>query len=127
MMYICLIDDDDIFNALHEAVIQMVVPNVRIDIFKSGEQFKKAIEENRFSTIKPDYIFLDIRMPDMDGFTLLEFLQLNHPYLFANTGFYMLSSTLDNRDLEKTRSFQMVKAFIGKPLTVELIDELMSK
>jgi response regulator RpfG family c-di-GMP phosphodiesterase len=126
-MYICLIDDDDIFNALHEAVIQMVVPNVRIDIFKSGEQFKKAIEENRFSTIKPDYIFLDIRMPDMDGFTLLEFLQLNHPYLFANTGFYMLSSTLDNRDLEKTRSFQMVKAFIGKPLTVELIDELMSK
>lgn len=126
-MYICLIDDDDIFNALHEAVIQMVVPNARIDIFKSGEQFKKAIEEDRFASIKPDYIFLDIRMPDMDGFTLLEFLQTIHPQLFSNTGFYMLSSTLDHRDLEKTRSFPMVKAFIGKPLTVELIDELMSK
>jgi hypothetical protein len=48
-----------------------------------------------------------------------------HPFLKSKV--YILSSTLDERDLEKAKSFDCVRDFIGKPLTIELCSKLFSK
>lgn len=72
------------------------------------------------------YMFLDIIMPAIDGFGLLHELEKlpHHPFLKAKV--YIFSSTLDERDLEKAKSFQCVTDFIGKPLTIELCSKLLS-
>lgn len=126
-MTIFLIDDDDIFNYLHESVIKTVLPDAQITVFKSGVEFISYLEDwgNQFHS--PNYIFLDIRMPDMDGFILLERLEFGYSSIFSTTRIYMISSTLDERDLQKARSFNLVTDFIGKPLTVELCESIFSK
>ena len=125
-MKVYLLDDDDIFNYLHESVIKSIVPQAQFFIFKSGLEFISSLQEKAAFYPEPDFIFLDIRMPDMDGFTLLEEMENlpEHPFLKAKV--YILSSTLDERDLEKARSFARVADFIGKPLTIELCSKLFS-
>lgn len=121
-----LIDDDDVFNYLHRSVILMVSPDAEISTFKSGEELIQFIRAHHGNIETPDLIFLDIRMPDMNGFTLLDTLQVDYPFLFATSHIYMLSSTLDERDLNKAKSYSMVTDFISKPLTVELISTFLS-
>ena len=126
-MHIFLIDDDDVFNYLHESVIRLVNPNAIIQTFKSGEEFINYLQSSGKEFTPPEWIFLDIRMPDMDGFTLLEHLERDHKTVFSKSKLYMLSSTLDERDLSKAKSFEMVTDFLGKPLTVELCTSLFDQ
>ena len=67
-----LVDDDDIFNILHADLIHQVVPNAKITEFicsKSALIFlTEAIHAN---TPLPDFLFIDIRMPEMDGVQLI--------------------------------------------------------
>lgn len=125
-MRIFLIDDDDIFNYLHQSVVRSVLPDAEIDIYKSGEELICKLEENTASFIPPDYIFLDIRMPDMDGFTLLEKIESTYPNMFSSAKIYMLSSTLDERDLHRAKSFKSVNDFIGKPLSLEWCEKYLA-
>ena len=122
-----LIDDDDVFNYLHESVIRLVQPDAEILTFKSGEEAIDFIKKSSSEFSPPDLIFLDIRMPDMDGFAFLEHLERDYKSLFSQTKLYMLSSTLDERDLNRAKSFELVTDFLGKPLTVELCKSLFSK
>ena len=125
-MTIFLIDDDDVFNYLHESVIKSLLPHAQVTVFKSGLDFLTYVQNNGSASVNPEAVFLDIRMPDMDGFSLLEELEKWPVNPLNNSRVFMLSSTLDERDLEKARSFKSVTDFIGKPLTIELCSKLLT-
>lgn len=125
-MQIFLIDDDHIFNYLHEAVIKSAIPEATVTCFKSGLELMSFIENAGTSFTPPDIILMDVRMPEMDGFKLLDTLEANHGITFKNTPIFMLSSTLDERDLQKANSYRMVSAFLEKPLTIELFEKILS-
>ncbi len=124
-MKIFLVDDDDVFNYLNESIIRKETPDVEIHTFKSGEEVIEFLSGDTTSFIPPDLMLLDIRMPNMDGFELLEKLEGNSSNLLASTHIYLLSSTLNEKDLEKAKGFKTVKSFIGKPLTTEIYLELV--
>ena len=58
-MKIFLVDDDDVINLVHTAIIKGMDPMTEIEVFLSGLQLL-----NRIKTIQPEevpnYIFLDI-------------------------------------------------------------------
>ncbi|HTF81370.1 MAG TPA: response regulator, partial [Cytophagales bacterium] len=72
----------------------------------------------------PDLIFLDINMPIVDGFVFLfEFEQL--PDIVRNKcKICVLSSSDNQRDIERITSNEYVVEFITKPLTVEALKKL---
>ena len=76
---------------------------------------------------KPDLLLLDIRMPELSGFDVLDVLLENHQGSLKNTAIFVLSSTLDDRDLNKAVSYPIVTKFMSKPLTFEMVSELLSK
>lgn len=120
-MHIFLVDDDEIFNYLNTAVIKDTDENIEVTSFRSGEHLLSYISKNREKIVYPDVMFIDIRMPNIDGFELLDILGKDENKPFAQTNIYMLSSTLDHRDLEKAKGHAMVKDFLSKPLTRELL------
>jgi CheY-like chemotaxis protein len=122
-LHIALVDDDEVINLVHREVIKRIVPQAVIDVFRSGPQLIAYLEGDGYAPV--DYLFLDIRMPEMDGFEVLSKLKtLNKPEI-KSAKIYVLSSTLDERDLSRAKNDDWVDDFIGKPLSFVTIQQLL--
>ena len=120
-----VIDDDEIFRFLNTEVIYQVYPNAEVNGFTSGIEAVQFVQDYAKTHNKlPDVIFCDLRMPEMSGFEVLdEFMKMPRA-LFEGTTIIMLSSSLDEKDHRKVLSYPIVTAFKGKPLSVEILEEL---
>jgi len=117
----CLLIDD---NYIDNIVTRKLLENSRfaknIVISESPDD---AIEWLRNGSVKPDVIFLDIRMPTMDGF---EFLELYDKLAIDknNTRIYLLSSSLDPADIKRSSNNKYITQFLHKPLTQKILEEI---
>lgn len=113
---IYLIDDDPVFNILTERVIvKHLGDGVEIEKFTNPEE---ALESMLNSTSLPEYIFLDILMPNLDGWELLEILNEEVSNLSDKTTVVMLTTSILPTDNKKADADLAVKYFINKPLDV---------
>lgn len=124
MKHIALVDDDEVINLVHSEVIKRIVQDVQLEIFQSGTQLLEYLKDHDEQRL--DVIFLDIRMPEMDGFEVLEKIRAMNPKASQNSRVYVLSSTLDERDLNKAKSNPLVTDFIGKPLSFDAFRQLLA-
>jgi len=123
---VLLVDDDEINNFISIKLIKKALLNTDIMACLNG---KFAIDQladiQRKDPAKlPDYILLDINMPIMNGWEFLdEFKRLNLDPL-GKSKIYIISSSVFSNDINKARSYPLVKDFVSKPLNVEKIKEL---
>ncbi len=75
----CYIVDDEIL-AIQE-LATLLKPYPQLQVIGSSDRASKAIEE--INQLKPDLIFLDINMPGMNGFDLLEKLDESPEVIFV--------------------------------------------
>src|ERR1700754_2604659 len=107
---ILLVDDDEINNFISIKLIKKALLNTEIMACLHG---KYAID-----------LLLDINMPIMNGWEFLdEYTRLNVDPL-GKCKVYIISSSVFSNDINKARSYPVVKDFISKPLNVEKIKEL---
>jgi CheY-like chemotaxis protein len=119
-----LIDDDDIICIVHPAIIQQTFPGSSIEIIQSSVEAIEYINEMaNMNEPLPDAVFLDINLPQMNGFDLLQHLSPVAKDWLARTRIYMLSSSIDERDMERVKENSLIHSFIGKPLTVDFLKE----
>jgi CheY-like chemotaxis protein len=62
-------------------------------------------------------IFVDIQMPVMNGFDFVEAFEQMPASEKSNYTIYMLSSSINENDIARVRSYASVKQFLNKPLT----------
>ncbi len=125
---ILLVDDDEINNFISIKLIKKALDNTSISACLNG---RFAIEEladiQKHDPSKlPDFILLDINMPIMNGWEFLdEYKRLNlDPQ--GKSKIYIISSSVFSNDINKARSYPLVKNFISKPLSVEKIKEMFT-
>jgi CheY-like chemotaxis protein len=86
--------------------------------FDNGEEARKYFSENAGNPEKlPDVILLDINMPIMDGWDFLEWYKVNKEGFARKIPVFMVSSSIDWRDIERAKSYDSVMDYISKPLT----------
>lgn len=107
-----LIDDDPIQNILSSKIIFDFNPNIKVIEFTKAQE---AIERLKLGQDLPDVIFLDLNMPDMDGWGFLDALQKNH--LSFPTA--LLTSSVDPSDRKRSEQYKNINVFIPKPLDIE--------
>lgn len=118
MQEIYLIDDDSLVNYLNREMIQAMAPNSQILTFESPVEAlailsgKVELEENSF----PQWIFLDINMPFMDGWEFLEQFAQFPASFRLKTKIYLLSSSIDKHDLDRASANPYVFDYLIKPL-----------
>ncbi len=114
MALIYLIDDNEGFNYLTEKVIEDLNENHKVEKFVDPDE---AIEQILSLEKLPEYIFLDINMPSIDGWELLSILEEEIDNLHEKTNVIMLTSSILPADMEKAQTIESVKYYINKPLS----------
>src|ERR1700761_4273880 len=123
---ILLVDDDEINNFISIKLIKKALLNTEIMACLNGRfAIDQLLSIQKKDPAKlPDYILLDINMPIMNGWEFLdEYKRLGLDPL-GKTKIFIISSSVFSNDINKARSYPLVKSFISKPLSVDKIKEM---
>ncbi len=92
-------------------------------LYKSAEEALDWLKTSHIDT-PPDIIFLDLNMPEIDGFSFLkDFLNLPDK-VKSKSKIVVLTSSNNAKDRETAFSFKNVIQFITKPLKQADIEDL---
>src|SRR5690349_1524748 len=120
---VVLIDDSEIDLFVQRRFIEISAFARRIVEFKSA---RKALEQlSSPGQLSPDLIFLDLNMPEMDGFAFLE--QMSGLPATAGgdpTRVVILTSSSSAADKARAATFSNVICFLSKPLNEKRLSEL---
>lgn len=123
---ILLIDDNDIDLKINTKVINLSNICGEITVCHSGTEAIAYLKRN-FSRpeVLPDFILLDIQMPDMDGFDFLAVYKNFPKWFLEKCKLAILSSTLDFGDIKKAEANPLVLKLLKKPLYPHELQELL--
>lgn len=125
--FIMLIDDDFTTNHYHKLIVeeaQVCEKYVIYDMAKDAlEYFKEEVKKE--NPVIPNFLFLDINMPEMNGWRFLEEyekLGLENPPIII-----MLTTSMNPSDEKEAEKYEMIKDFVYKPLRIEYLNKLQEE
>jgi len=125
---ILLVDDDEINNFISIKLIKKALDNTSISSCLNGKfAIDQLVElQKRDPASLPDFILLDINMPIMNGWEFLDEYRRLEIDPLGKSKIYIISSSVFSNDINKAKSYPLVKNFISKPLSVEKIKEMFN-
>ena len=122
-----LIDDEVCSNKISKAFIKRLYPDAEIVNFLSPLQALLYLESEYIKCPVPATILLDINMPELNGWQVLEKLQeLSLPVKECLTVF-MLSTSIDPNDKQKAQEHPLIQGYIEKPLSRDILKSIFGE
>ena len=122
---VLLIDDNHVDNLISAKLLESQHYAENILVMRSPEEAIDLISQAVSSgNSVPEVLFLDIRMPGMNGFDFLEKFGKIEGIADHHIRMYVLSSSLDPRDYNMIQRNKLISKFIGKPLTPDILSEI---
>jgi CheY-like chemotaxis protein len=124
-----LVDDSEDDRFFFEVALKSAGINAQLVCAEDGEEAIEYLSrtgnfKNSGESPRPDYMFLDLKMPRRDGFEVLEWIARNP----QEGGFpiIVLSGSHEPADRQRASELGAVE-YIVKPITVPKLRELLSK
>jgi CheY-like chemotaxis protein len=122
---ILLVDDDHEDCYFHQLVIDKMNITHSVQVAVNGLEALKFLKDETKTT--PELIFLDINMPKMNGWEFLEQYKYLDPAQKARITILMLTTSVNPADLKKAQEMEDVTGYKTKPLSVEMLTEILEK
>lgn len=126
---ILIVDDDYVYKLVTRRMIGLCCSDAEIMLASNGleaiQLLQAAIRDP--SQRLPDIILLDIEMPEMNGW---EFLNVFSSLPVAKSNdikIYVVSSSIDEMDLARTKIYPAVKKLIVKPFSVSILSSILNE
>ena len=112
-----LIDDDELCNYLTANILESNNFCSETRSFTNAQDALTELEASLEKGTFPDFIFLDINMPVLDGWGFLKAYRQFPEEVKENCTLYILSSSIDEEDAKRAKINEDVRDFFHKPLT----------
>lgn len=117
--FVMLIDDSKIDNYINTKVLEM---SGRASQIKAYDSAAEAIEYLKYSKELPNFIFLDLYMPTMDGFDFLEEFEKLGMEKKKSIKVLLLSGAYDTPEVVRIKKHDWISGYLVKPLTYEVLN-----
>lgn len=117
-----LIDDSDVDLFIQKRFIEIAGFAKNIKVYNSPHQAITYLQESDSPT--PQIIFLDLNMPDMDGFGFLDKFGELPEKIQELVKVVVLTSSSNHMDKKKAEAYAPVTNFLSKPLSVDALKNL---
>ncbi|MDT0620434.1 response regulator [Croceitalea vernalis] len=115
---IFLVDDDEIFRTAAEILISTHFPDFEIIHFENGlEVYERLLEIETTQSSLPQIMLLDINMPVMNGWELLEELKNHKGRIKNQVQIHISTSSIAPQDMNLSKTYDFIKGYIRKPIT----------
>lgn len=111
-----LIDDDELSNYLNANTLQTKSFSADVQVFTSAEEALAELDLSVKKKTFPDFIFLDLNMPVVNGWDFLNTYRNFPEAMKEKCTLYILSSSIDEDDINRSKLYEDVRDFFSKPL-----------
>jgi CheY-like chemotaxis protein len=124
---IAIVDDDDTFQFITSKALRSLSSGNKIMQFSSGIEAVRYLTEQADNPDElPDVLLVDINMPVLDGWMVLDEFKSLKAQLKKKIAFYMVSSSIDELDVSRAKDDSTVVDYIIKPISIEKYKELLA-
>jgi CheY-like chemotaxis protein len=123
-----LVDDNLDDNFFHEREIKKNNLATIVVAKNTGLEALEYLKSKKdISHLQPDLIFLDINMPGMNGWEFLKEYDRLGKKLQSNVIIIMLTTSDNPDDETRSKTWNFVSDYITKPLTKEIMEDIIKK
>jgi response regulator RpfG family c-di-GMP phosphodiesterase len=121
-----IVDDDPLNNALCQVIIKTTIAEAEVKTFTLPEKVLEYIVVEYSKIGHEAILLLDLNMPTMSAWEFLEEFEKFDEKIKDCLKIYILSSSVDPRDIERASANKNVFDYIVKPLTSEIVNTISS-
>lgn|SRR5574343_724272 len=119
-----IIDDDEVILYLTRLLNKDVTFCKQMASFNSSENALNSLKEAIDNNLQlPSLILIDLNMPVMNGWTFLD--ELSQLEAGKNIPVFIFSSSINQEDINRAKTYTIVKDYIIKPLTITKISKIL--
>lgn len=123
-MKVYLLDDDIDHNFLNTLLLNSL-GIMNVEAGTSMEEALSYLNNCVLAGTMPDFIFVDLNMPGINGFAFIKNFEENYWKLNRKSHIIMLTNSILETEREEALKFHSVLDFWSKPLTQSKLRELL--
>ena len=128
MSKLIIIDDDPIHHKMVQYMLNKNELSKETTYTFDGKLVLDYLQENKNKiTSLPDYIFLDLYMPNGSGWDFLNGFQEIYRSLRKEVKIFVVSSSIFQMDINRSKSYPFVTSYITKPLIRSVFDNIKGR
>ncbi len=124
---ILLVDDDEATLYLHRFFLQRHPASIEVSSERDGYSALNTIKALLLQDQLPDALLLDLNMPKLNGWELLDALSTLNDARIAQMHIVLISTSVNPDDHHRAKNHPLVKGFIAKPLKKEVVSVLIDE
>ena len=122
-----IIDDDDIFLKLGKMYLELGNCTSSVTLYNDATMALDIITGMLEHIDKKLVVFLDLNMPILNGFGFLDLIQQVPNAFDEKLSVYIMTSSLNDDDLERAKNYPIVKKYLSKPMTMDMVNEICAE